>query len=245
MFRQHIQPILTSIAVVVQKMVPAEAAGAVFSRHPLNGDPSVIFINAYYGLGESVVSARADPDTFLVKKSYKDDLEILAIKIGHPSVKDIKVDDEKRSTSCLSKPTVLKLAKLVMIMEKFFGTPRDIEFAVTKDEKIYLLQSRPITSLNNFTDYEIIHENDSPVMSGGDMFTRAHMNGIFEGPVSTFSQSTLLKVFDKTVFKNNFGKTTDYSGLYSMLFPVRDHHPFICIGSVSFKKLLIKKLLKF
>jgi pyruvate, water dikinase len=148
-FRQHIQPIITLMAVVIQKMVQAEAAGVLFSRHPLNGDPSVIVITANYGLGESVVSNKADPDTFLVKKSYTDEFEILASKAGdkkiliemddEASVKDVEIDGEKRKKLCLSEEVVLKLARLGVIMEKFFGSPRDIEFAVTKDETIYLL----------------------------------------------------------------------------------------------------------
>jgi hypothetical protein len=242
--RQHIQPVITSMAVVVQKMVAAESAGVLFTRHPINGDPSVTVITANYGLGESVVSAKADPDTFLVKKSYSEDLEILGTKMGEKkvsiemdggtSVKDIEISDEKRNKLCLSDETVLKLAKLGLIMEKFFGTPRDIEFAVTKNEKIYLLQSRPITSLNSFTDFEIIHENDSAVMSHShDMYTKANVGEVITGTMSVLNQSTMRKCLEESVFKSQHKGSREYSGLYSTAFPIRDQQLFMNVGAVS------------
>lgn len=231
------------MAVVIQKMVQAEASGVLFSRHPLNGDPSVIVINANYGLGESVVAGKVDPDTFLVHKSYTDDLKILGSKVGQKkilvamdssrSVEEIEVDSDKQSKLCLSEETVLKLAVLGIIMEKFFGSPRDVEFATTSDGKIFLLQSRSITSLNNYTDYEILHENDSPVMSNTDIFTRANVGEVLLGPLSLFMQSTGSKTFDKIVFKLNHGNDQTYSGLSLTLFPVRNNHLFMNVIAVS------------
>lgn len=230
------------MAVVIQKMVAAESAGVLFSRHPLNGDPSVIVITANYGLGESVVSAKSEPDTFLVKRSYKDELEILGSKAGakklliemddDTSIKEIELNDEKRKQLCLSEDVVLKLAKLGVIMEKFFGTPRDIEFAVTGDKKIYLLQSRPITALNNFTDYEIIHENDTPVMSDFDIATKANIGEVFQGSATVLTQSVITKTFDQLVYKD-MGIPGDYSGLYTRFFPVNRHHILMAVNSVS------------
>lgn len=231
------------MAVVIQKMVQAEASGVLFSRHPLNGDPSVIVITANYGLGESVVAGKTDPDTFWVQKSYVDDLEILGTKVGQKkilvamdnvgSVEDIEVDKDKQNKLCLSEETVLTLAKIGVIMEKFFGSPRDLEFATTNDGKIYLLQSRSITSLNNFTDFEILHENDSPVMSNTDVFTRANVGEIFLGPQSLFTQSFVTKTFNKMVFKTS-DRDSHYSGLFSMSLPVRDNHLFMNVA-VSLK----------
>lgn len=230
------------MAVVVQKMVSAEAAGVLFSRHPLNGDPSVIVLTANYGLGESVVSAKADPDTFFVKRSYKDDLELLGSKTGQKkmqiqmddgtNVKETELSEEKRAALCLSEETVLKLAKLGVIMEKFFGSPRDIEFAITKDQKIYLLQSRPITSLNNFTDYEIIHENDTAIMSADTMFTKANVGEIVLGSISVFSQSTMKECLEKMVATRML-RDEDYKGLFPKLFPISHQHFFMNVGNVS------------
>ena len=228
------------MAVVVQEMVAAESAGVLFSRHPINGDPSIIVITANFGLGESVVSAKADPDTFFVKKSYREDMEILGSKLGlkkvaiemdeYGSVKDVETSKENRDKLCLTNETVLKLARLSAIMEKFFGTPRDIEFAVTKDGTVYLLQSRPITALNNFTDFEIIHENNTPIMSSSDMMTKANVGEVFVGAMSILSQSSMRQSFERGVFKSRFGNTKNYTGLYASTFPIRYQHLFMNVN---------------
>jgi len=81
--RQHIQPVNTEMAVVVQIMVPADCAGVLFTRHPASGDPSKILITANYGLGETVVSGAVDPDTYIVYRKYKvNSLSVLERNIG-------------------------------------------------------------------------------------------------------------------------------------------------------------------
>lgn len=80
--RQHIQPIDTQMSVVVQIMVPSDCAGVLFTRHPINGDPSKILITANYGLGESVVSGEVDPDSYVVKRMYDNELIINHKQIG-------------------------------------------------------------------------------------------------------------------------------------------------------------------
>lgn len=231
------------MAVVIMKMVAAESAGVLFSRHPLNGDPSVIVITANYGLGESVVSGKSDPDTFLIKRSYKDELEILGSKAGaknlliemddNTSIKEVEMDAEKKNQLCLSEDVVLKLAKIGVIMEKFFGTPRDIEFAITSDKKIHLLQSRPITALNNYTDYEITHENDTAVMSDTDVMTKANIGEVFLGPATVFTQAAVMKRFEKLLYRD-MGIPDDFSELFSSYMPVYRHHLFMNVNAVSY-----------
>lgn len=214
--KQNIQPVVTSMAVVIQKMVAAESAGVLFSRHFLNGDPSVIVITANYGLGESVVSAKSEPDTFLIKRLKNDEVEMLASIVGdkkfsiemdkEESVKEIELDDEMRKKLCLKEDIILKLARMSIVLEKFFGSPRDIEFAVTKDHRIYLLQSRSITALNNFTDYEIVHENDSAIMSPQDVLTKANVGEVLPGAISVITQNIVTKCIERQVEMQMFGK---------------------------------------
>lgn len=205
--KQNILPVVSSMAVVVQKMVPADCAGVIFSRHFLNGDPNIIVITANYGLGESVVSAKSEPDTFLVKRSYKgDDVEVIgaicgdkkfSIEMDEKSVTEKVIDDEKREKLCLTDDVVLRLSKIAILLEKHYCTPRDIEFAVTKDKKIYLLQSRTITSLNNFTDWEIAHETDSAIMSPEDISTRANVGEVLNGALTKLSRALITDTFEK------------------------------------------------
>lgn len=228
------------MAVVVQEMVNAESAGVLFSRHPLNGDPAVTVITANYGLGESVVSAKAEPDSFYVKRTYRDQFEFLGSQAGdkkliiqmddEASIREVSLSEEQRKRLCLSEDVVLKLAELGAIMEKFFGTPRDLEFAVTRDGKIYLLQSRPITSLHNFTDYEIIHENDTAIMSARDAYTRANVGEVILGSASTLLQTTFR--MDKYIFED-FSGGAAYSSLFEFLITYSSQHVFMNMGPVS------------
>ena len=83
------------MGVVIQKMVHAECAGVLFSRFPTNGDPSKIMITANYGLGESVVLGRVDPDTYLIQRSYSNELKILGSKLGEKRIL-IQMDEESK-----------------------------------------------------------------------------------------------------------------------------------------------------
>lgn len=114
----------------------------------------------------------------------------------------------------------MKLAKLSLIVEAFFGSPRKIKFIVTSDEKLYLLESSAITVLNDFTDFEIMHENDTPVMSNSDTFTKASVEKVFPMLISVFSQSTLRTALDKSILENQFR-------LYEVAFLIRNHHLFL------------------
>lgn len=245
--KQRIQPILTSMAVLVQEMIDAETSGVVFSRHFLTGDPRIILISANYGLGEAVVSAKVEPDTFVIHKSSESKLNIIARKAGDKSykigidssraLKKIIVEDDKRRQFCLSDSLVLQLAELARVLENFSGSPRDIEFAITNDRSIYILQSRTITSLNNFTDFEIIHENDSAVMSPEDVLTTANIGEAFLGTVSPLSQS----ITAKFILDNGLGRLVGYqNGLHTNFFHVSQHHLFIDVYTVI--SLIIRRL---
>jgi len=146
------------IGVAVIKMVNAKAAGIMFTLSPVTGDRSKITIEGNWGLGESVVSGRIEPDRFKVNKIT---LEIEEKRLGrkeeeyvYDSDKRIvefrEVPPEKRREFCLTDEEIIKLVNLGKQAEKLFGgEPQDTEWAIDKDlplgENILLLQSRPET----------------------------------------------------------------------------------------------------
>ena len=67
--RQKIDPATVSLAVVVQQLVPADAAGVLFTANPVTGQRDQLLINATWGLGEAIVSGQVTPDTVVVEKS--------------------------------------------------------------------------------------------------------------------------------------------------------------------------------
>lgn len=142
------------------------------------------------------------------------------------------LEDEKRNTLCLSEDIVLKLARLGVLMKKFYGSPRDIEFAVTKDNTIFLLQSRAITALNNFTDFEITHEYDTAVMSVEDIRTKANIGEVVLGATSSLTQSTFACTIDRKISKD-MKLDESYTGLFLRFVKLNHHHMQLDVNQVN------------
>ncbi|HWI65902.1 MAG TPA: PEP/pyruvate-binding domain-containing protein [Symbiobacteriaceae bacterium] len=115
-----------SLAVVVQVMVDADCSGVIFSANPVTGEDGEVVVEAAAGLGEAVVSGAVTPGKFVIRKR---DLKLL------------------QTDPILPTEQAVALAKLAMKAERHFGAPQDMEFAIVAG-KIYLLQSRPITTLS-------------------------------------------------------------------------------------------------
>ena len=142
------------IAVIIQKMVDSEVAGIMFSVNPVNENPKEILIEASYGLGESVVSGSITPDEFVIdkdtleqktKKVAKKEWGLFRSKETHDSVK-VPIALEKQEIPSLSNFETKKLADFATKIEQHYNKPQDMEFALEKG-KIYITQSRPITTL--------------------------------------------------------------------------------------------------
>ena len=143
-----------SIAVVVQRMVNSEKAGVLFSANPINKDLETVMIEGAWGLGEGVVQGLVNPDNYLIKKgSYQIETEYIAEKEimivrkdEQGGVQEAEVPENLRNAPVLTGDERRKLVDLAVRAEKFYGKPQDLEWAVEGD-RIYLLQSRPITTL--------------------------------------------------------------------------------------------------
>ncbi len=142
------------IAVVVQEMVDAEKAGVMFTVHPSTGEEKIL-IEGAWGLGEGVVSGTVTPDTYWVDKKTDRILEEVISEKNVMFTKDpetgstIKIDvpgDLKRKR-VLSNSEIHALTVLGKRIHKHYDFPQDTEWAIY-DEKIYMLQSRPVTTLN-------------------------------------------------------------------------------------------------
>ncbi|GAA4347657.1 PEP/pyruvate-binding domain-containing protein [Microbacterium rhizosphaerae] len=146
-----------SMAVAVQKMVDAKAAGVAMTIDPSNGDRSTIVIDAAWGLGELVVSGLVTPDNLHVDKVM---LTISAEHLGDKHIELVpdasarriierEVEPERRSIRSLTDAEVTLVAAMAKRAEKHFGSPQDIEWAIDRGlpdgENLLLLQSRPET----------------------------------------------------------------------------------------------------
>ena len=140
------------MAVVVQRMVDARTAGVMFTRSPLTGDRSVIAIEGAWGLGSAVVGGEVTPDRWVVGKitgeiSVRDlqDKHVRHVPSPGGGVHDEEVPAELRKAACLSDEELLRLREIGRKVERHYGRPQDIEWAVDKSGEVLLLQSRPET----------------------------------------------------------------------------------------------------
>ena len=124
-----------ALAVVVQQMVDAESAGVLFTADPVTGRRRQAVLDAARGLGDAVVSGAVDPDHFVVDTATG---RILDRRRGDP------VGHE---TASLTDAQVQSLASLGDRVEDAFGSPQDIEWAMDAGGRLWLTQSRPVTTL--------------------------------------------------------------------------------------------------
>ncbi|MBI4708856.1 MAG: hypothetical protein HY764_01470 [Candidatus Portnoybacteria bacterium] len=142
-----------SVAIVVQEMVQSEISGICFTVHPVTEDKNQIVIEAGYGLGEAIVGGKITPDTYIISKKDSKILDknisrqrIKITKKGSGGTKETMVARAKQEKQKLKDNEILKLAQICRKIEKYYKKPQDIEWAL-KGGKIYILQSRPITTL--------------------------------------------------------------------------------------------------
>ncbi len=146
------------ISVGVQKMVNSRAAGVIFTLNPVTGDTSQIVIEGNYGLGEAVVSGSVTPDDFVVDKASMKITERRLAKKTVQYIRDLKtghtvheeVPEEKQQLPCVTDEEVIRLAELAKRIEKHYGKPQDIEWAIDRDiasapQNTFIVQSRPET----------------------------------------------------------------------------------------------------
>jgi phosphohistidine swiveling domain-containing protein len=150
--RRGISPGDVSIAVVVQRLVPAEAAGVMFTIDPVSGAPDQVVVSANWGLGESVVAGGVTPDVAVVDRasgglvSYQlGGKEIMTVADGAGTL-ETETPADLRSTPVLSPGQAGELARVGLAIEKLYGEPVDVEWA-RADSELWVVQARPITAV--------------------------------------------------------------------------------------------------
>ncbi|HOT07134.1 MAG: Phosphoenolpyruvate synthase [Methanosaeta sp. PtaB.Bin039] len=142
-----------NLSAIVQIMVDSEKSGVMFSSQPSTGQP-VVVIEAAWGLGETVVSGSVSPDNYEVDRSSRKIVNRYIASKEIMTVRDrttgetvtIPVPADKKEAVVLTDSEILDLARYAEVLEKHYGMPQDIEFGV-QGGKIYILQSRPITTI--------------------------------------------------------------------------------------------------
>src|SRR5438094_6204398 len=116
------------MAVVVQQMVEPRKSGVLFTVDPVQGRRDRMVVEAIFGLGEQVVSGEETPDHYVIDRA------------GAPK------HERLVNGGVLAAGELVRLAELGRLLEERFGCPQDVEWAIAGGD-IYLLQSRPVTTL--------------------------------------------------------------------------------------------------
>jgi rifampicin phosphotransferase len=154
--RMNISSTGLAMAVIVQTMIPAKAAGILFTTYSFPGNPGeeVMVAESNWGCGETVVSGKATPDHFILSKQkpypplerIKGDKEVfLAGSSKGPLLRE--TPDRQRKRFSLTLRQLSQLAALGKKIEDYFAAPQDIEWALDRENRLFILQSRPITSI--------------------------------------------------------------------------------------------------
>ena len=156
---------VAGIAVVVQKMVNANISGVMFTANPINGSRNIV-VESTWGLGEAIVSGIVTPDKFIInrngniiEKNIKSKKKGYFLRNGKNTLTTINEGNIEKSS--LNGKILKNLLNTGIELENFFGVAQDIEWAIECNEKsntphIYILQSRPVTTLTDSSDKDDI-----------------------------------------------------------------------------------------
>jgi pyruvate,water dikinase len=162
------------LSVCIQRMINPKTAGVMFTMNPVNGDRSKIMIGGSWGLGESVVSGSVNPDEWMVdkvlleiiKRTVVPKMEMHEVDLGKEEVVVKGVPAEKQEIPCLSDEEIIELSKIGKAIERHYGTPQDIEWAIDKDlsfpRNIFMVQTRPETVWSGKKTKSVLGDGGTP-----------------------------------------------------------------------------------
>jgi pyruvate, water dikinase len=157
------------IAVVVQRQVQSTRAGVMFTVNPATGERGELVIEGSWGLGEAVVSGAVSPDRYVVDKAT------LAVRRREVHRKELAIEyapeggtiqralsEEQAMAPTLSDAEVVAVAEAGRRIEEHYGTPQDTEWAYDPEGTLWMLQSRPITTLHDEAAPQAAAETPQP-----------------------------------------------------------------------------------
>jgi len=180
--RQNIAPDEVALAVVVQELVFAEAAGVMFTANPVTGRRDELMITAAWGLGEAIVSGAVTPDAITVNKSSgrpvrreTAEKQIMTVRTK-AGTEEQPVPERLRKAAVLNNGRVKELCRLGQVIETLYAGPMDIEWTLAGG-KFAIVQARPVTALPE-------PPLDWPVPAPKIMLSRASFAELLPDPVS-------------------------------------------------------------
>lgn len=216
---KHFGNQVPTMCVVIQQMVSnVKYSGIMFTADPLTNCRNTITIDCSYGLGEALVSGLVSPDSYKVDKNFlkikekiisKKLVKIVSKDIGYVEKEDVPKD--LQNVQALNDQLILKLAEIGKDVEKEYTTEQDIEFAIDEKDRIFILQSRPITSL-----FEVPHslpffdQESEKIPKNQYVLSFGHVQVMTE-PIKPYGISLIESQFEKILPENSEIKHRAYS----------------------------------
>jgi rifampicin phosphotransferase len=213
-----------SLAVVVQELVPADTAGILFTANPLTGARDQVMINAAWGLGEAIVDGQVTPDTVVVNKTSG---EIVTQEINEKDVMTVRTDlgtheepvpADRRTQAVLSPAQAAELAGIGVQIEKLYGRPTDIEWAM-KNGQVFVVQARPITALpESAAGKQATQAAEWKLPNPKGHYYRSSVFELLPDPISPLFATLGLPAWDRAM--NELMKSAGIADVFPMSMPI-------------------------
>jgi len=195
-----------SLAVVVQELVLADAAGILFTTNPLTDERDQVMINAAWGLGEAIVSGQVTPDTVVVDRASG---TIIAQQISEKEVMTVcspegtseePVPVGKRTSVVLTAVQAAQLARIGVRIEELYGQPMDIEWALHHN-RFFIVQARPITALSKTAGSQVTRPAEWKLPKPKGKYIRASVIELLPDPLSPLFATLGLPAWNRAMHR--------------------------------------------
>jgi pyruvate,water dikinase len=229
--------------VIVQRLIPSDAAGVCFTRDPVTGDTDKVVISSNFGLGESVVSGRVKPDIIVVHKKNHEvihrhisDKEIIVLP-APGGAKEVAIDESSRQQASLTDEQAIAVARLAAEIEEMEKRPVDVEWAIF-DGNVYILQSRPITALPSTTQPKAdappdswIPELNTPIDPRYPLYSNGNISEILPGCITPLSWSYIGPTIEHAFRSQGIALgVMGESGTEYQVLGFFYHRPYMCVS---------------
>jgi pyruvate,water dikinase len=229
--KNNIDQNTVALAIVVQEMLNAAAAGILFTANPINGRRDEMVINAAWGLGEAIVGGLVSPDTIVadkvtgkVKKVDIAEKNVITV-LAESGTREDPLTDARCRSQVINEAQIGELVRIARGIESFYGSPQDIEWCFA-DSKFLIVQSRPITALPE--------ELAWPLPYPKAVLARGSFAEFVPEPISPLFATLAVPIARESTVKlmSEFGMADEHSYLFEVL------NDYVYVGFVFTPKMV-------
>jgi pyruvate, water dikinase len=176
-----------SMCVGCMIMVNTASAGVMYTQDPTSAESEMIFINAVHGLAKAISDGYVtpdlwkiarDPDPRITDRTIRSKEQKFVSFLSEEGVTLLSTPPAQRLQPSLTDDQVLRLSRIGLLLEDHFGSPLDIEWAVTKSGEMSILQSRPLKRVHARPDAtDVVQQQTRPLLAGEQMASPGRATG--------------------------------------------------------------------